>query len=317
VWRLAAILVSVSVAAAGDDSSSRSVLPIPLGINPAELHSAPFEVTKEKIKLGQMLFFEKRLSHGAQLACATCHRPEKAFTDGRRTARGIDGYPLSRNTPTLINRGLSQGQLWDMSAATIEAQIEKVILNPSEMAGSFPAIVKFLKATPKYSVQFAKAFSGEPSKESVIQALSSFVRSLLTGNSPYDRYKAGDKTALSEPALRGMNLFFNKFRCVKCHSGSNFSNEKLSSRCYPEVSGLSAKTVQQNSHFKVKTPTLRNLHLTGPYMHNGRLETLDEVIEFYNQTTLAVLKDMPAQTVLITSQEKSDLVAFLKSLSSQ
>jgi cytochrome c peroxidase len=275
--------------------------------------AAPRAFSAPDADLGRRLFFDKRLSADQKVSCASCHKPEHAFTNGAAVATGVFGRVGDRNVPTLLNRNGTHGQFWDMRAGSLEAQALAVIANPLEMGGDLDGLVRRVEADPEYQRLFHDVFGRAPDLPGVSQALAAFERTLASGEAPYDRYIAGDLTALTAAQIRGRALFFEKFKCVSCHSGPNFSDEKLNVRCYPATTNLVAVPV-----LRFKTPTLRNLVYTAPYMHNGALKTLDEVVEFYNPSMHLNAEGKPepgSPAVHITSAEKKDLVAFLKSLS--
>jgi cytochrome c peroxidase len=266
-------------------------------------------------ELGKRLFFDKRLSADQSVSCATCHRPEKAFTNGLKLAIGAFHRSGERNVPTLLNRNGTHGQFWDMRAPTLEAQVLTVVANPNEMGGDLNGAIERLNADPKYQAQFLEVFKSPATAENLATALANYERTLRAPPAPFDRYMAGDAKAISASAIRGKNLFFGKMNCVSCHSGPNFSDEKLNVRCYPFVANLQAVAGP-----RFKTPTLRNLKFTGPYMHNGALPTLEATIDFYNPSIQldAAGKPIPGgNAVYVSPNEKKDLVAFLKSLSAE
>lgn len=270
-------------------------------------------------ELGKKLFFDPRLSANNKMSCATCHQPAKAFTNGEKTAIGVHGDLGDRNVPTLINRAGSAAQFWDARTPSLEEQVLVVITASHEMGAKMDDILAKLKADKHYPAQFQHVFGEEINSVNLAKALAAFERTIISGTAPYDLYLAGDKQALTEAQIRGMDLFFNEFRCVSCHSGSNFSDEKLRPRCYPATNNLSEFSPIVVAKEKwIKTPTLRNLIYTGPYMHNGQLSTLDEVVEFYTPSFQVDAKgnpDVKLPVVEITADQRRDLVEFLKALS--
>lgn len=285
----------------------------------ATAHKPAETVSSSMIQLGKKLFFDPRLSADGKISCASCHRPEKAFTNGQRVAAGVFGKTGDRNVPTLITRAGTKMQFWDGRAPSLEAQALIVLSSPHEMGSDPSAVAEKLASDKEYAAQFQTAFGHAPTPQAIARALAAFQRTLESGETPYDRFLAGDKTALDESQLRGLNLFNKKFGCVSCHSGPNFSDERLRPRCYPATNNLFQLTpIKIHSDRLVKTPTLRNLIYTAPYMHNGRLETLEEVVRFYTPSFQVKKDGLPAPelpVVHIEENELNDLVAFLKSLS--
>jgi cytochrome c peroxidase len=306
-----------------------SVLPeLPLGLDAFE-EKIPEDnpLTHEKVVLGKHLYFDTRLSKDGTVACATCHDPAKGWSDARRTSAGIGGQTGNRNAPTIINRRFSMLQFWDGRAKSLEDQALGPVQNPIEMGNTLEGMVAALKKVAGYAPLFAAAF-GDPeiTPERVAKAIASFERTVLSGNSAYDRYQAGDKTALSDSAVRGKDIFLdnNKGRCGICHSGFNFTDEKYHNIGVgmddPEWEknhiGRYAVTQKEEEKGAYKTPTLRQLTESGPYMHDGSQATLTEVVEFYvkgGHKNPYLDKEMRPLT--LSDQEKRDLVEFLSALS--
>ncbi len=268
-----------------------------------------------RAELGKKLFFDRRLSADHSVSCATCHKPEKAFTNGKKLAIGAFHRSGDRNVPTLLNRAGTHSQFWDMRAASLEAQALAVLSNVNEMGNDIEGAVKRLSADAKSIAEFNQVFGEKPNAENIVAALVAYEKTLRAPAAPYDRFIKGDLAALPTNAIRGKDLFFEKFKCAGCHKGENFSDEKLNVRCYPFVANLSAVAGP-----RFKTPTLRNLTFTAPYMHNGELKTLEAAIDFYNPSVHLNADGKPAPgagAVYVTAQDKKDLVAFLKSLSAE
>jgi cytochrome c peroxidase len=269
--------------------------------------------TETAATLGRALFFDKRLSADQTVACASCHIPEHAFTNGAALAKGVHGQLGERNVPTLVNRAGTHRQFWDMRAESLEAQAVAVMSSATEMGGALDAAVTRLNADAAMKARFEKVFGRQASSTTLSRALAAYESSLSAGEAPYDRYVKGDLSALTAAQVRGKDLFFNQYKCARCHSGPNFSDEKLNVRCYPFTTNLVAAPL-----LRFKTPTLRNLIYTAPYMHNGALATLEEAVEFYNPSLHLNADGKPdpmAPAVHISAAQKKDLVAFLKSLS--
>jgi cytochrome c peroxidase len=325
-FAIAAVFCTSTFFHAADEKSPASFeLKIPLGLDP-QLQYIPENnpLTAEKIALGKMLYFDKRLSADNSVACATCHDPKFGFTDGKSVSTGINGQQGGRSAPTVINRLFSDAQFWDGRAESLEAQALGPIQNPIEMGNTLEAVVKTLNAIKGYRAAFQRAFGTEVTKEGIAQAIASFERTVLSGNSPYDRFKAGDKTALSESAQRGLTLFESKrVNCIACHVGHNFTDENYRNTGIgmdKEKSDLGRFDISKNDEDRgaFKTPTLRDIARTAPYMHDGSLKTLREVIDFYDKGGIPnphLSTDM--KPLQLTEQEKTDLIAFLQSLTGE
>jgi cytochrome c peroxidase len=296
---------------------------VPLGLVP-RVWPADNPYSPEKAELGRVLFFDKRLSVDDTIACADCHNPKFAFTDGRPVSIGVRGQKGGRNAPTVINRAYSVEQFWDGRAPTLEEQAKGPIANPLEMANTHEAVAEKLKKIAGYSWLFKRAFGTEDiTIDHVAKAIATFERTILSGNSPYDRYKAGDKSALSESAKRGMDVFFNKAKCDQCHFGINFTDGSFVNlgvgmdKPNPDL-GRYLVTKRESDKGAFKTPTLREVARTAPYMHDGSLATLEEVIEFYNKGGIPnPYLDKRIKPLNLSEQDKKDLVEFLKSLSGE
>ncbi|CUU00846.1 cytochrome c peroxidase [Candidatus Thermokryptus mobilis] len=316
-------------------------------------------ITPEKVELGRKLYFDKRLSVDNTVSCATCHDPKFAFTDGKKVSEGVKGQKGARNAPTVLNAMFYEEQFWDGRAKTLEEQAKQPIINPIEMGmPDHDAVVKKLKGIPEYVDAFKKVFGGEITIDRIAQAIAAFERTLLTGNSPFDRFIAGDQNAISESAKRGWQLFQGKARCITCHefnrSNPFFTDNKyhnigvaMNQEGFAELARKAELLVKEGKldqrkldelalnpayselgRFLVtfnpkdigafKTPTLRNVELTAPYMHDGSEATLLDVIEFYNRggnENPNLSGEM--RPLNLTDQEKQDLVEFLKSLTGE
>jgi cytochrome c peroxidase len=282
-----------------------------------EVSDRPANWSSARAALGKQLFHDRRLSRDGTVSCATCHDPQRAFSDGRPTAVGIRGQVGHRNTPTLVNRALGLTQFWDGRAATLEEQALGPIANPAEMDLPIEEAVSRVAADASYRRAFRSAFGDEPTAERMAEAIAAYERTIYSVDAPFDRFLAGDPAAMSEAATRGLALFAGKARCAECHTGSNFSDELFHCIGVPggdhgrgAVSGNAAEGAQ------FKTPTLREVARTAPYMHDGSLKTLIEVVEFYDRGGEPHANlDARMSRLSLTPDEKADLVAFLEALS--
>jgi len=313
-------------------------------------------VTPVKVALGQALFFDKRLSGDGTISCATCHQPERAFTDGKVLAQGIGGRIGTRNTPTVLNAVFNSSQFWDGRRASLESQALDPFLNEREHGLMDHArLLELLRNDVDYRKAFLDAFQIAPEAiriEHVGKALASFEQTLVTGDSYFDHYYfKGDKSRLSPSAVRGLALFQGAAQCASCHTidqhhalfsdnqfhslsvglsriaqrlpdittrlvkarekGNNLDHTVLSNEDIAEL-GRFAVTLNPADMGKFRTPSLRNVALTAPYMHDGSVATLEEAVEleiYYRSAE-------SGQPLILTPLEKADLVEFLKSLSS-
>jgi cytochrome c peroxidase len=296
---------------------------IPLGLDEkAFFVPSDNPMTPEKIELGRTLFFDKRLSKNNTISCANCHIPSLAFTDGQAVSSGIHHLQGGRSAPTAINRAFSKGQFWDGRAATLEAQSVGPFASSVEHGFvTYDEMLEKMNKVEGYQVAFKKVFGTEITMDGVGKAIATFQRTLLSGNSPFDRYeKAKDEKALSDAAKRGLALFRGKARCGACHTGFNFTDEGFHNLGIgwdterPDV-GRFMVTKNQKEIGAFKTPTLREISRTAPYMHDGGLASLEEVVDFYNRGGIKnPFLDPLVMPLNLTKEEKKDLVAFLRAL---
>jgi cytochrome c peroxidase len=322
---------------------------VPNGLDPLTAYIPQANpLTKGGFELGKQLYFDPRVSLDGTVSCATCHNPEKGWTDGPlRTSVGIDGQVGGRNAPTVVNTVYGKTMFWDGRAPSLEGQAQGPIQNPIEMGKqSYKEIVDRLRTISGYSEQFQKVFGTDVTLDGMAKAIASFERvASLSGNSKYDQYIKGEMSALSEGEKRGMVLFglrldrddefktdvvLKKAGCTSCHIGRNFTDEqfhnlgvgwdgksgKFADLGRWAIAPIGAKSPSEIGAFK--TPTVRDATLTGPYMHDGSLKTLEEVVEHYDKGGFAnphLDKDM--KKLNLTDQEKKDVVAFMKALTGQ
>ena len=300
-------------------------------------------MTHERIELGKKLFFDPILSGTNTRSCASCHQPEKAFTDGLKIPFALDGKTiLSRNTPTLWNSALQTRQFLDSRTDILENQLDEVVHNQAEMKGSLKNSVIKLQNSSGYNFLFQQAYANvkEPvTPFTIANAISSYVRSLIALNSRFDQYMRGDKTKLTMTEKNGFNLFTGKAKCATCHFIPLFNGlvPPVFTETESEVIGV-PKTKKKNPaeldndlgkylftksdihKHSFKTPTLRNIALTAPYMHNGVYSTLEEVMEFYNNGGGKGLKIAPSNQTLpfdklnLSKKEIADIISFMKTL---
>ncbi|GAB3884220.1 cytochrome c peroxidase [Spirosoma agri] len=298
--------------------------------------------TADRVALGKLLFFDPILSGNAGRSCATCHQPDRAFTDGETTSLGLDGNRIRRNTPTLLNTSLQAVQFMDSRVAFLEDQASDVIANETEMHGSLPVAVRALQQRDEYRTRFAKAYKAGISEHTVKNALASYVRSLTSLDSRLDRYlRSNDRreqaTLLTAEEKHGFNLFMGKGQCATCHFFPLFNGTvpPMFAKTESEVLGIPATTANNRLDADIgkfgttdmepqkhafKTPTVRHVAKTAPYMHNGVYRTLDQVVDFYEQgggNGLGIHvsnQTLPDAKLNLTKGEQAALVAFMKAL---
>jgi cytochrome c peroxidase len=327
---------------------------VPAGLPPvASLIPASNPMTKGKVELGKQLYFDQRISKDATISCASCHDPAKGWTDNMKTSSGIDGQLGGRNAPTVLNTVYGRTMFWDGRAPSLEGQAQGPIQNSIEMGDqSYKQIVQRLRGISGYREQFLKVFGTDVTLDGMAKAIAAFERTALTGNSAYDTYgtynpdepKTADALkALTESQKRGMVLFglrlneddpvkvdaslLKKANCTACHAGANFSDEmfhnigvgadektgKLADIGRWEISPIGSKNSTEKGAFK--TPTVRDITRTGPYMHDGSEKTLEQVVEYYNKGgNKNPYLDADMKPLNLTDQEKADLVEFMKAL---
>jgi cytochrome c peroxidase len=280
-------------------------------------------MTPEKVELGKMLYFDGRLSRNGKVACATCHDPQAAWAEHGPTSKGIDNQVGPRNAPTIINAAYATAQFWDGRAASLEEQALGPIQNPIEMGHSLPALVQVISKVPEYRERFKTVFGSEVTTEGVTKALAAFERTVLGGNSAYDRFRAGNSKALSAAQKRGLELFEN-CGCSTCHAPPLFStyeyyNAGVGMNKDQPDEGRKNVTRRMGDLGRFRVPSLREVARTAPYFHDGSAATLDEAVALMaaggedNRYLSPALKSVRASK--LGEQDRKDLVEFLHGLS--
>ena len=304
-------------------------------------------LTRSKVELGKQLYFDQRVSLNGTVSCATCHNPEKGWTDNAKTSAGIDGQLGGRNAPTVLNTVYGKTMFWDGRAPSLEGQSQGPIQNPIEMGKqSYKEIIQRLRTISGYNEQFQKVFGTEVTLDGFAKAVAAFERvAALSGNSKYDQYNGGAMGALSASEKRGMVLFglrlspddefktdvvLQKAKCTHCHGGFNFTDEQFhnlgigwveTENKFADLGRFAIEPIGAKnpaSYGAFKTPTVRDAARTGPYMHDGSLTTLEAVVEHYDKGGIAnpaLDKDM--KKLDLTKPEKADVVAFMKALTGE
>lgn len=275
-------------------------------------------LTVEKVQLGERLFFDPILSRDGTISCASCHDPDAAFADPRALSIGVDGRVGLRNSPSLVNVAYQRLFFWDGGALSLEGQVLGPLEDKNEMDADLGEILDRLTTDASYKQQFEGVFNEPPSIPALTQALAAFQRTLLSGGSPFDRFMQGDTRALTPAQQRGMTLFDGKAGCRACHAGVRLTDDTFRNNGLALVnadSGRARITLRPRDFAAFRVPSLRNLSLTAPYMHDGRLAMLEDVVTHYNQGgTQARNQDSAIQPLHLTTTEKADLVAFLHAL---
>lgn len=276
-------------------------------------------ITKEKVAFGKKLFFDKRLSAGNQISCATCHQPEKAFVDGLPKSIGVNGRMAMRNAPSILNSAYFSRYMYDGEIKTLEEQVLVPLQDHQEMASSVKEILQKLSRDKEYQNLAKSLFNRELDAYVITRAISSYERSLISRSSRFDQYRAGNRKSLNTDEIAGWKLFSEKLYCIKCHSGPDFTNYSVVSNGLYSDYGLDQGRYRINGIEKekgtFKVPGLRNVSLTAPYMHDGSVKTLREVILHYARGG----NDFPNKSPLIkpfslTDVEIRQLESFLESL---
>jgi cytochrome c peroxidase len=278
--------------------------------------------TPEKIALGKRIFEDPQLSANGRISCASCHDAKLSFTDGESLGKGVTGKRLGRHTPTLWNTAFSPLQFWDGRATSLEDQAKFPVAHPDEMGASLEIGAEKLSKIESYRAAFALAFPKEPAitAKTMAQAIAAYERTLVSPPTRFDSWVAGNAAALTEAEVRGFEIFTGKARCIACHTGFAFTDHGFYDIGLPTDDEGRGKIIDlASTRFAFKTPTLRELAWTAPYMHDGSKATLEDVIRHYEGGGVrrpSVSQDMP-RSIDLSEQERADLLAFLDTLSSE
>ena len=325
-----------------------NLVDVPNGLETRPVVPPDNPLNEKSVALGRKLFFDPILSSDGTVSCASCHQPDHGFASPDALSVGVGGQLTKRNAPSVLNRGYGQHFFWDGRAASLEKQAMGPLSSPAELGGDIPKVLKALKANQEYVTAFNEVFgpadkkaegeskpkgpnasasdSGQDSVtiDNVCKAIASFERSLVSGNAGVDRFRASEYSALNKMARQGMWIFESRGGCWKCHSGPNFTDEDfhntgVSFGSAERDTGRFQFTGEDSDKFKFKTPSLRDVELTAPYMHDGSVKTLREVVEFYNKGGAPDDKrlDEDMKPLNLTEDEVGFLVEFLKALTGE
>lgn len=292
---------------------------------PAYVPTPPTNLNYEqKVALGKQLYFDGRLSKNGAISCAFCHNPGTGFADARQFSIGAFGTAGGRQSPTVYNTGFNTFQFWDGRAGSLEEQAIGPIHNPVEMAETHHTVVPKISKIPGYQKQFQLIFGGGASLQHIAEAIAAFERTIVSQNSSFDKYVMGQKDAMTQSAVHGMDLFKGKARCILCHNGPNFTDNGFHNLGVPQEGllkedwGRFEVTRLERDKGAFKTPTLRSITETAPYMHDGVFKTLEEVIEFLDKGGGANphLSQL-VRPLNLSAEEKRDLIEFLKALTGE
>lgn len=272
-----------------------------------------------KIALGKQLFFDTRLSLDNSVSCATCHKPGFAFTDGLKTSTGINSQKTDRNSPSLLNSGFLKTVMFDAHLKTLELQVIVPLQEPNEMGHNMKDLIPQLRAIPEYQAAAKRIFNRDFDAYVLTRSLAAFERSLISMSAPFDHYFKGDEKALNTDEKAGWKIFSEKLYCIDCHAPPHFTNHEARNnglyKDYGEDKGRFRIHLDSSDIGSFKVPSLRNIEITDPYMHDGSLETLEDVIAHYEAGGQGhYLQDKSIVPFELTKKERKQLIAFLKSL---
>jgi cytochrome c peroxidase len=314
------VIASVVLCVCGTASRAGTadpVLTVPLGLDRYVPAPTTNPITMQKLALGRRLFAERRLSDDRRTACASCHNPARAFSDGRRVPLGVHRRAGRRNAPSLLNRAYGTSFFWDGRAESLEDQIRMALAGATDLGSSAEAAASRLARDARYAATFQTVFGAPVSADRLVDALATFVRTQLSGGSAFDRFTAGDRTALSPAARHGFELFNDKARCWRCHAGPLLSDESFHNTgvSWGSDAGRFEVTHNPDDRGRFKTPSLRNVALTAPYMHDGSISSLDAVISFYSRGAGPNPNlDDQIRPLTLSRDQRAALAAFLRAL---
>jgi len=279
------------------------------------------KTTKKRVELGKLLYFDARLSKSGQVSCATCHNPQKGWSDGRAKAIGVFGRVGPRNSPTVLNSAFQKHQFWDGRAKSLEEQELGPIQTHVEMDMKLDDVVKIIKSKQGYVKMFKKAYPNEPLNiKTIVKAIAAFERTVISQPSPFDLYVAGNKNAISADAAMGFSLFIGKAHCVDCHDGFNFTDGSFQNVGLgdDDIGRQKLKMKRKAWSHAFKTPTLRDVEKSAPYFHDGSVQTLQEAVAICGNGGRYPKKYGTSDAIKnrnLTTKDIEQITEFLKSLS--
>jgi cytochrome c peroxidase len=315
----AAATASAAASASAAKLTAPPLPPTPVGLPELEV-PADDPLTPAKVALGKQLFFDKRLSKDFTSSCETCHEPEKGWTDGKPLSQKVGGATNTRHSPTLYDVAYGKSFMWDGRTDSLEKTVADAW--QAQMGADPPTIAASIAKIPGYAGQFKAIFGGDPTPDTIVKAIASFVRTIRSGGSPWDHFEKGEKRAVGDDVQRGFELFKGKAGCAQCHSGPLYTDDDFHDtgvgfdKPEPDLGrGKVAGDDKLNGAFK--TPTLRSVSTHPPYLHDGRALSLEQAVEFMLAGGIKEKNkglDPKLKPVKLTSKEKDDLLAFLKAL---
>ena len=269
------------------------------------------------IELGKTLFFDPRLSGSGKISCATCHQPELHWTDGKEKSIGHEGAINKRNSPTIQNSWFYKRLFWDGRAKDLQDQAFAPIISESEMASEMPDVLQKLRNSNGYKELFKKAFGDEGiDPDRMTEAIAVFEKTIVSSKSRFDEFLAGNKKALTNSEIRGLHIFRTKAKCMNCHSGPLFTDNSFHNIGFSgNDDGYYKVTHKDEDMGKFKTPSLRDVMKTGPWMHDGKESDIGVIIEKFNAGSAAPGASKLLKSLQLTDREKADLLAFLQAIS--
>jgi cytochrome c peroxidase len=320
---VALLWLSLSAAPLPAVQPGEEAFAVPLGLPPIPWpEDNPYSAARAG--LGRILFFDGRLSANGLVSCAFCHEPDHGFEGSTPVAGGVNGKAGVRHAPTLINCAWNKSQFWDGRAPTLESQVRVPVTNLDEMGMTVDQVVERIRGIQGYAPLFTAAF-GDPTVDfdRIAKAIATFERTIVSGNSPYDRYVAGEKAALTKQQKDGLDFFNKKGECAECHSGPSFTNQKFANigigtdQPHPDP-GREAVTGKRGDLGRFKVPTLRDIARRGPYMHDGSVRTLRDVLDVYAKGGLPNPHlDTRLTPFYMDEETRQDLLAFLDALNGE
>ncbi len=293
------------------------IVQAPPGYGPVPI-PAHNQLSIQKVELGEQLFFDPALSRDGTISCASCHLPDRAFSDVTPVSSGVEGRKGRRNSPGLVNVAYAPLLFWDGGSFALENQVVAPLEDPNEMDAELEDVLRTLNADAAYRQRFEEVFGDSVTVRTFTQAIAAFQRTIVGSGAPFDEYIAGDRSALSAAARRGLELFEGRAGCRNCHAGVRFTDDSFRNNGLAFASADSGRariTLRAEDFARFRVPSLRNVGLTAPYMHDGRLASLESVVDHYAAGGSGSRgQDNLIQPIDLTQQERDDLVAFLHAL---